>query len=290
MVLDAPNMEWKMDPRINRMNVQSPPATKHSRVTKAIAREPNLEAAFQWWSDLTNIWTPIGWKDHLMRFNVFWDGMILAEPHLNQRSEKWKGLGAQVSFIPNYKPTSATRGPVFLRQDDGSILQGWNDSEVPVLWTEWFQDGVLLRQEVFAHIVCGGDVRRGDEPLFAWIRLSIRDICPALPIEKIHGFNVFLDGGHINATMNMRNNIVLRHDQQLYPRKLVADRNHYSSKEGFRVLETNGRVRLGIAPCQPCQQVLFETPTREKLRKGSYVTNRLYVGMPARKGVGVVLL
>ncbi|MBI3986554.1 MAG: hypothetical protein HY343_06525 [Lentisphaerae bacterium] len=251
--------------------------------------EPDLQTASGWWSDLSNIWTPIGWKDHLTRFNVFWDGMILAEPCLNPRAQPWKDQGAQLSFIPNLDPSKSTRGQAFFRQDDGSVRQGWTDSDTPVLWTEWYQDGVLLRQEVFAHIAGGGDVKTGDELLFAWIRLSVRDVSPALPTEPTHGFNVFIDRPHIEANMNLRNNIHFRHDQQLYSRKLTADRRHYSKTRGFRILEPDGRVRFGVAPRQD-STALFEVPTRERLRKGLYVTHRLHVGLPARRGARADLL
>lgn len=38
------------------------------------ADEPNLQQAIGWWPDLNSIWTPVGWKNHLFRFNVMWDG------------------------------------------------------------------------------------------------------------------------------------------------------------------------------------------------------------------------
>jgi hypothetical protein len=38
--------------------------------------EPNLEIAKQWWPDLTDYWTPFGWKYHRYRYNVFFDGTI----------------------------------------------------------------------------------------------------------------------------------------------------------------------------------------------------------------------
>ena len=44
-----------------------------------------FETACQWWSDLPNIWTPIGWTDHLFKFNVLWNGTLLAEPNTNRR-------------------------------------------------------------------------------------------------------------------------------------------------------------------------------------------------------------
>lgn len=47
--------------------------------------EPSFEKACQWWTDTTSIYTPLGWKDHLFRFNVLWNGTILAEPNTGRR-------------------------------------------------------------------------------------------------------------------------------------------------------------------------------------------------------------
>ena len=42
--------------------------------------EPTFETACQWWPNTANMVTPLGWKDHLFRFNVLWNGTILADP------------------------------------------------------------------------------------------------------------------------------------------------------------------------------------------------------------------
>ena len=48
--------------------------------------EPNFSTACDWWPDLPNIWTPLGWREHMFRFNVLWNGTILAQPHTNRRA------------------------------------------------------------------------------------------------------------------------------------------------------------------------------------------------------------
>ena len=101
----------------------------------ASALEPNALQACQGWPDLRNIWTPIGWKDHLFRFNVLFNGTLLAKPDLNRRTEAWKGQGVQVAFVPSCK--EALKGwPASLTHDDGMTRQGWQDGPAPVLWTE----------------------------------------------------------------------------------------------------------------------------------------------------------
>src|SRR5689334_14990851 len=65
-----------------------------------LIQEPNYALASGWWTDLWNIWTPVGWKDHLYRFNVLWNGTILAKPDMNRRSG---GQGLQLSLTPDYE-------------------------------------------------------------------------------------------------------------------------------------------------------------------------------------------
>ena len=137
---------------------------------KESALEPNFRIAAGWWSELPKKWTPIGWKNHLFRYNVLFNGALVAEPNMNRRTVQFDGQGVLLwPLLAN---------PV----DDGSITQGWRtDRETPVLWTDWSRSaypdnrllGVVIRQEVFAHIPGGEDVKTGSEPLFAWVRLSI---------------------------------------------------------------------------------------------------------------------
>jgi len=66
------------------------------------AAEPCFETASQWWPDLPNIWTPIGWKDHLLQFNVLWNGTIVVDPDMKRRrAAAWHGQGVQVAFAPH---------------------------------------------------------------------------------------------------------------------------------------------------------------------------------------------
>ena len=73
---------------------------------------------------------------------------------------------------------------------------------------------------IFAHIPGGGDVASGNEPLFAWVRLRIHDLCRELPLEKMYGFNLFLQAPHVTTTMSTRDNIRFAPDQAAYPRRL----------------------------------------------------------------------
>ncbi|MFH1023906.1 MAG: hypothetical protein V1809_11035 [Planctomycetota bacterium] len=248
--------------------------------------EPTYEVACRWWTDLPDIWTPIGWKDHLFRFNVLWNGTIIAQPDLNRRTETWKGQGVQISFQPLARPEdlvrARTRPPVCLTRDDGMVRQGWNDSSTPVLWTEWAEDGFLLRQEVFGHVPGGGNIRTGIEPLFAWVRLSIHDACTELPLDKNYGFVIRINAPHFRHTMNIRGH-TFEAERSGYPRKLVARSSGYSPEKGWRLLEQGGKVRLAVAPGPRCQVRFFP---RAKGSREAF----LYVGLPGRAGAHVDLL
>ena len=124
----------------------------------------NYQEASGWWTDLPNIWTPVAWKDNLFRGSVFWNGMILAQPDLNRRTEAWAGQGLQLTVLPTFDGTEGWSSG-FLRVDNDMVRQGWNHDAAPVLWSEWTEGGLLMREEVFAHIAGGGDVITGDEPL-----------------------------------------------------------------------------------------------------------------------------
>lgn len=247
--------------------------------------EPDFQTATLWWSDLPNIWTPLGWKDHLCRFNVLWNGCILAQPYMNRRTAAWKGQGLQLAITPHYTEWHSDWAAAHLRHDDGMVKQGWEDDDAPVLWTEWAKDGLLLRAHMFAHVPGGVEVKSGDEPLFAWVRLSIHELCPALPLEDVHGFNLILQTPNVITTMSMRDNVRFGPaDQSIYPRELKPETDAYSATRGLRILEPDGRVRLAVAPGNDCRKALFLTPTKEQ------PWTRMHVSLPCRKGAYADLL
>ncbi len=165
--------------------------------------EPTFKIAAGCWADLWNIWTPVGWKDHLHRFNILWNGTILAKPDMNRRSG---GLGVQLSLTPDYERWVKDFKADKLRHDDRSVRQGWPQDDAPVLWTEWFKAGRRIRSQVFAHLPGGGDVKKGDEPLFLWVRLGIHD--PGTPPgDESQEFDLILQAPHVSAGMTTWDNI-----------------------------------------------------------------------------------
>ena len=246
-------------------------------------QESDFETACTWWRDLEGIWTPVGWKDHLFRFNVFWSGMIMAQPDRNRRTERYAGEGAQITFLPSIRGAVSAREAAFAVHDDGMVNQGWLDTAAPVLWSEWSNEGVLLRQYVFAHVPGGRDVDTGVEPLFAWVRLTIHDLCEGLPLEETHGFVVRVNAPHVNCRMTTCGNVLFDTERSAYPRPLRPDAPRYRKRSGWRLLEPDGRVRLGIAAGQECR-VRFQEPA------GGDADLDFHIQMNARKGEQVDLL
>lgn len=109
------------------------------------ASEPTAEVANSWWPALRNVWTPIGWKDHLFRFCVLYNGTVMADPNAGfptKHREKYAGLGVQLTFTPSADgsfPTRPSQEPYQLSDtpDGGVGNQGWTENPAPVLWTEW---------------------------------------------------------------------------------------------------------------------------------------------------------
>jgi hypothetical protein len=62
--------------------------------------EINESVVKNWWGDHKNVWTPLGWKDHLFRFNVFYNGTIIAQPYNNRRTTQWEDINFQLTITP----------------------------------------------------------------------------------------------------------------------------------------------------------------------------------------------
>ena len=222
--------------------------------------EPNAELAALWWPAQQHVWTPIGWKDHLFRFNVLYNGTILARPHVRRskkHTSKWAGQGMQLTFHVSANgsiPAKAGVKPYQLRSgvDQGIGNQGWVDRPTPVLWTEWpggnKRHGVVVRQEVFAHTSNGGDVQTGIEPLYAWIRLSVSHVDELQAPEKFY-FLIGLEAVHVRMSMSQDENLLARPHMSAYPRELAAKAFVEGAAHGCRLVEPDGRVRLvGVSP------------------------------------------
>ncbi|HTL16249.1 MAG TPA: hypothetical protein VL793_03380, partial [Patescibacteria group bacterium] len=236
--------------------------------------EPTFALASTWWADLWNIWTPLGWKDHLYHFNVLWDGTILAKPDLNRRSH---GQGVQLSLTPDFNDWKQRFAADTLRIDNHRVTQGWKDDTAPVLWSEWTNNGARLRCEVFAHVPGGSELLRGDEPIFLWMRVGIQEVIGA---GKVQEFDLVIQSPHLTTEMTMWKNVHYHRDKARYPGLLRAEQAT-SSGGGMRIIDDAGKVRLGVAPGGFCELVAGGD---------NEPWHRLHVRLPAKRGATVDLL
>lgn len=220
-------------------------------VTHTATPEPDFHTACHWWPDMTNYWTTLGWKNHIHHFSVLFNGGFVALPDLTRRHTHWKDQGVQLRFQP---PTMA--GGFLGQFDDRLVIQGWTQDSAPVLWSRRAVYGIETEQRAFAHIPGGGDTVRGDEPLFAWVRFEVVHRLPALKVElppyDRQGVSILINKMYGWTTMSRGHNLLYDHTISRYPRGLTPEPATYDSVAGWRLVEPDGRVRLGIAAGDDC--------------------------------------
>ncbi len=256
--------------------------------------EPDVETARAWWEPPRNVWTPIGWKDHLFRFQVVYNGQLLCAPAgklLKPHTRRYLGRDFQLNFHPSPDGSlpPMPREHVKLKLTDGGVgVQGWREGiEAPVLWTDYpRQEGVVLRQEVFAHLKGGGDVGKGNEPLYAWVRLSVRHVDPVRAPEKFF-FAVQLSKVYYDQTGAADDSLYLfirpeaaKLDVALTATPLVGGDG---ASAGLQIDQPDGTVRLRVQPGGAGALSFTETPP------GGGVYN-LRVELPVREGAHTDLL
>lgn len=229
----------------------------------SVPPEPNAAIASTWWPPLRNVWTPVGLKSHPFRFNVLYNGTIVANPHplreisghpIKTYLAPYRELGVQLTFIPSMDGACPLRPdhPYQLSStmDGGVGLQGWEDHPAPVLWTRWpltyryGNIGVVLRESVFAHTPGGADVRTGREPLYAWIRLAVEHVdpfdAPTNTFMMIHLGNSEM----IQRSMFHEENLTVHPNLALYPRALAREPFSIGTVSCCRLVEPDGKIRL----------------------------------------------
>ncbi len=153
--------------------------------------EPNVDAARTWWSPQRQVWTPVGWKGHLFRFDVFYNGATICQPAialppssaptLKPYLTPYKGKDFQVTpVMPDGGgfPKLPEDNVYLYKTDYGVGLQSWQqDVDTPVLRTDWRrQEGLVLRQSQFAHLKGGQAVDTAIEPIYNWTRYEIAHV------------------------------------------------------------------------------------------------------------------
>ncbi|HLA40075.1 MAG TPA: hypothetical protein VJ417_08765 [Candidatus Glassbacteria bacterium] len=261
------------------------------------APEPDAAMARALWPPQQNVWTPLGWKDHLFRFNVLYNGTLLANPDPQRRevTSAWAGLDLQLTVTPsvdNKIPEAAAGEPFQLSDtpDQGLGIQGWQDSVTPVLWTEWrLVQGLVLRQEVFAHLRGGTPVETGTEPLYAWMRLTVANVDGYQAPDSV-SFILRLGAVNIRTSMEVENNLRVYPERSAYPRRLTAE--PLAPGIALIVREEDGRARLALLPAEgvSAEFVRREPPTTGKSKPGPGSDYYLIVTLPASQGAYADLL
>ena len=251
------------------------------------ADEPNVKTATEWWPQLTNVVTPVAWRDHPHRFIVLFDGTILALPqpqkllrHPWDRGEPLEGV--QITLRPTADgdvPTTAPAEQHPLALPNGKRVgdQGWTDRATPVLWTRWGEDngtpaGIAIRQSVFASMKGGGEARSGEEAMFLWIRLEVIERELSKATAERCGFIVTLNAPHMRFEMSESDNCRVMPAASAYAKPLRFD--------GRAVIEGDDLLRL-VVSSDSASQPVFSSVDRDHF---------LHITFPATPGSPVDLL
>ncbi|MEN8227699.1 MAG: twin-arginine translocation signal domain-containing protein [Bacteroidota bacterium] len=237
--------------------------------------EPTLDEAIHYWQEMEDSHSGLGWPDHMFDFNVLWNGGIVAKPDLNRRTTRYKDLGAFFRLLPITGEEAildsvdkVKNGYNYGRgswKDINFTAQNWREdwpcrtrklgSQAPVLVSRWHHRGVILESSVFACTAKGEPVKQGDEPLYAWVRLSVFDVISPLPVKEEYGFNIVIEKAGIYP--RGKRGINTRYDEdRSYNRRLTPSAKAYDSASGFLMMEDEDKVRMALAPGADCR-VLF---------------------------------
>lgn len=214
-------------------------------------KEPTFDEALRWFPDMPKPWGSLGWKDHLFEFVILWNGSVVmpigGRPAKTRTLEHLKQYEAQISFFPTIADTPWRWGSMGHVVDNNSIRQ-WIDGILPIVVTEHYDDVVLIEQRTFCHVPGGTRLRRGDEPLFAWVRFEIKKTLGR--VKKHEELSVWTHIGvrHLQTSMTPGTNVKVTWPAPVYPRGL-------SLVDDSIVMQTDGLARLGVM--NP-RQVAFE--------------------------------
>ncbi|WP_152366005.1 hypothetical protein [Microlunatus speluncae] len=242
------------------------------------AGEPDARSAATWWPPQRQVWTPIGWKGHLFRFNVFYNGLLMAEPGpawmTKDNVAGYQGRGLQLQFLPpdfhgNFAAPPTNRR--YLWQDDlGVGEQSWNDdAKAPVLETYWrLPQGVVVRQSVFGHLKGGGAYGKKTDPLYAWVRLEAVHVDEVRAPAKLP-FVLRLARRHLQFRDGYadENGVTLESvpDQAAMPGRMrVAPGFVDGPNRSVQIEHLDSLVRLGTVPL-PADSVTFTETDAERV-------------------------
>lgn len=257
------------------------------------APEPNMESALTWWQPQRGVWTPMGWPDHLFRFNIVYNGTILCppagawdKPHIRPYQGQDFQVNVQASADGKLPEPPTVTEKLYWR-DHGLGMQGWHeDKNAPVLYTDYaLNEGAVLRQEIFTRVPGAQAVESGVEPLFAWVRLSVNHLDEIRAPEKVY-FDVQLSKIYYGVTSTVDDTLFFSVRPELMK---LADGLTSTALSGDGdqtaglLVQHNGQARLQVMPGGDGAVSLAETGTST----GVY---HLKVELPARVGAHTDLL
>ncbi len=224
--------------------------------------EPDYQTASEWWPELNNVWTPIGWKDLSYRFVVLFEGTIISDPAYGcpfPEVQPYRDQGIQISFLPLFdedKMKVLERGGPYPLTTHTGYRTGrqwweWEDHPAPVLVTEWRQrtvkeTGLRIQQRIFGYIPGATATRTGTEPLCAWIRLSVEEVHPLKHPDECQ-LLVKINAPHTIFEMFEGGNLQLEPERSRYPRQLELSGSQHEKPSSVSLREENGKVRLAFA-------------------------------------------
>lgn len=256
--------------------------------------EPHLDAARLWWPEPRNVWTPIGWKDHLFRFVSVYNGSLLCAPAgwlAKPDTEPYrKHENLQLNFTASPKgkvPPIPAQYTKLYKTDGGIGTQGWiEDKETPVLWTEWRSDaGIVVRQSVFAHVRGAAEIKTGTEPLYAWIRLSVAFVHPVHP-PKDFTFGIQLSQVYYDVGGSLEDSVFLAINPPKAPFATpmsTVDVPAATGKQPGMQITQHNEVRLLALPGGDGKLAFHESAATARVYE-------LHVTLPAQEGAYTDLL
>lgn len=172
-------------------------------------REWDAQRACEFWPDQRGHWAPVGWKDHLNEFNVFYNGTVFAGIKGTPEEQK---LTCELRVNVCAAPVKAKGCDKMLsrgQNPDGLETASWTKDSAPVYVIEHvFENApVKVEQRQFAHIPGGRAVKRGDEPHFLWMRFVVTDTIPMINPVKNVACCLTLQGATLAASMSAFNNV-----------------------------------------------------------------------------------
>jgi len=271
--------------------------TFESTALKPGSPEPNVESAKHWWLPQRNVWTPVGWKGHLFRFNVVYNGTLICDPSwvlaAKPNTQPYFGKNFQLTVVMPQRVGGFPAFPTSVHElwddDLGFRKQGWvEETDAPVLWTEYRrQEGLVIRQTVFGHIPGGGDVETAVEPLYAWVRFEVVYVDP-IKAPRDFTFQLWLSKAYIKprGPYEQENGVPLTvvPDEAPLNGELTMQRvwNPTGRPMTVPITDANGDVRLMVTTADK------GTIAMEKNARGGVYDLRL--GFPVQVGAHVDLL